>query len=64
MGPFPNEYSCTYDERIILKNGGYASCRSGWKLEFDTREDDVLWADFLSPAAAWTRICAPHRASS
>jgi hypothetical protein len=56
LEPFPTKFSCEVEARIIVRNGGHAICRSHRKLEFGTREQDLLWAQFW-PSARWIAFC-------
>jgi hypothetical protein len=56
LEPFPTKFSCEVEARIIVQNGGHAVCRSHWKLELGTAEQDLLWAQFW-PSAKWIAFC-------
>jgi len=56
LEPFPTKFSCEVEARIINENGGHAVCRSHWKLELGTAEQDLLWAQFW-PSAKWIAFC-------
>ena len=57
LEPFPTQYSCEVEARLIVRNGGHAVCRSRLKLESGTAEQELLWVEFGSPSARWIALC-------